>query len=98
MLTLTLALFPLSTLAALNGRCTGAPAAGIYQNDGICIHTATCRSNGGTYISGGCPYDVEDVKCCIIEGCAPSGRYSWCDWTSDVCNGRYLTGLLPSFL
>lgn len=92
---LLLPLLPLAH-ATVNGRCTGSKATGVWGNNGICISTSKCKSFGGTYISGACPSDPNDIKCCRVSsasgtGCAPSG-YSWCDWTSDSCPGTRLTG------
>jgi hypothetical protein len=65
-----LAIFPLVALAAVNGPCTGAPdgtATGDYLKEGICV--VDCVDSSGTkgyQISGGCPFDADDVKCCLI--------------------------------
>lgn len=82
--------------AAINGHCSGSKAIGLWRSDGICISTGTCGKFGGKYISGACPNDPENIKCCRIEGggsrgCWPSG-YSYCDWTSDNCPGARLSG------
>ncbi|KAK4119490.1 hypothetical protein N657DRAFT_693709 [Parathielavia appendiculata] len=80
-------IFPLMAHAALNGRCTGSAADGVWGESGICIRTSTCRSYGGISKQGACPYDADDVRCCVIGrgGNAandPCGPVSWCDWTS----------------
>lgn len=59
------ALCPLAALAAINGHCTGT-ATGIWLQDGICETIATCDYYHGTYITGGCPNDGNDVKCCLV--------------------------------
>ena len=60
-----IALFPVVALAAVNGKCSGT-ATGLWLSDGICEPTATCDSYHGTYITGGCPNDADDVKCCLV--------------------------------
>ena len=60
-----IALFPVVALAAVNGKCSGT-ATGFWLSDGICEPTATCDYYHGTYITGGCPNDVDDVKCCLV--------------------------------
>lgn len=59
------ALFPLAAIAETNGHCSGT-ATGFWLSEGICEPTATCVHYGGAYITGGCPDDPEDVKCCLI--------------------------------
>lgn len=58
-------LFPLAALAAVNGHCSG-KATGQYLTDGICESIATCDYYHGSYMDGGCPDDVPDVKCCLV--------------------------------
>jgi len=94
-----------ATLAALNGRCTGSKATGQYKESGICINTSTCKKYKGTTKDGACPYDPDDVKCCLIDNCAPSpdgdlGPHSYCEWTSDkdsICNqfGVWFNSMFP---
>jgi len=87
-------LTPLLTLAALNGRCTGSKATGQFKTQGICIKTSTCRRYSGTTKNGACPFDDDDVKCCIIDKCGPYpegnlGGKSHCEWNTDkdsACN------------
>jgi hypothetical protein len=59
------AFFPLAALAAIDGHCSGA-ATGQWLQDGICEHTATCNYYKGKYMTGGCPNDPDDVKCCLV--------------------------------
>jgi hypothetical protein len=67
-----LALFPLAALAAINGPCTGPPdgtASGYYLTEGICLDTSDCVDTAGAAgktINGGCPFDGNGVKCCLI--------------------------------
>ncbi|KAK1830574.1 hypothetical protein QBC39DRAFT_260550 [Podospora conica] len=91
--TLSLLLLPLPSLAALNGRCTGSKARGEWKSDGICIKTSTCSKYKGRTKTGACPYDDDDVKCCLIDKCEGStdeeglGPKSHCVWTSDsICH------------
>lgn len=79
---------PLPSLAALNGRCTGSKATGQWKDDGICIKTSTCKKYKGSTKSGACPFDDDDVKCCLIDKCEGGpeeglGPKSWCSWTTD---------------
>jgi hypothetical protein len=83
-----LLLLPVHTLAALNGRCTGSKATGQWKEDGICIRTSTCKKYKGSTKTGACPYDDDDVKCCLIDECeggseAGLGPSSFCSWTTD---------------
>jgi hypothetical protein len=67
------------------GQCTG--------RSGICIDTGTCTSYGGTYSSGNCPGDPEDVKCCDNIPCKSSdGRTGTCSFT---CSGDTVSGQCP---
>ena len=90
-----LLLFPLTSLAALNGRCTGSKATGLWKDEGICIKTSTCKKYKGSTKNGACPYDDDDVKCCLIDKCEGGsaedglGPKSHCDWTTtkgSICN------------
>ncbi|KAK0726288.1 hypothetical protein B0T21DRAFT_385591 [Apiosordaria backusii] len=95
-----LAAFPLTAFAAINGHCTGAEATGEWGSKGICIRTGTCNSYNGAYKSGACPFDGDDVKCCLIgrgpsSSTNPCGGASWCDWTSNSCSGSRLSGYCP---
>ncbi|KAH8820211.1 hypothetical protein F5884DRAFT_763226 [Xylogone sp. PMI_703] len=84
---LLLGLFPLAALATVNGHCSGSAATGNWGTDGICVSTSTCTSYGGKYISGACPFDADNIKCCLV-GLGPTVNYdpcggvSFCDWTS----------------
>ncbi|CAI4215923.1 unnamed protein product [Parascedosporium putredinis] len=64
---LLLSISPLSVYAALNGPCTGDEATGEYGTKGTCISTSDCTRSGGHYKSGACPFDPNDVKCCVID-------------------------------
>lgn len=80
--------------AALNGHCTGSAATGAWKDYGICVKTSTCNSFKGAYKSGACPNDPDDVKCCVVgigdnSGENPCGGVSYCEWTSDTCNGVF---------
>lgn len=94
---LFLAIFPLAVLATLNGHCSGSDASAIEKANGICIRTSTCKSYGGKYTSGACPNDADDIKCCVIgvgqPDVNPCGRPSICDWTSNSCPGRRISGM-----
>jgi hypothetical protein len=98
---LTISFFMLvpSTIAALNGHCTDIDhlGPGSFLVDGICTYTSTCKQYGGSYATGACPGDPEDVKCCFVNTCAPANGewYSYCDWTANGClNGHFVNGEL----
>lgn len=59
-------LFPLSALATVNGRCVKGSDP-LYNNFGICVSTKNCKKYGGHWKSDLCPYDGEDIKCCVVE-------------------------------
>ncbi|KAH8586998.1 hypothetical protein B0O99DRAFT_642934 [Bisporella sp. PMI_857] len=94
-----LALFPFTAIAALNGHCSGT-ATGSYLTHGICVSTSTCNSYSGSYISGGCPSDASNIRCCVI-GLAgsistnPCGGSSFCTWTTFDCSGDFEPGHCP---
>ncbi|KAF6759172.1 lysozyme [Ephemerocybe angulata] len=76
---------PLLTNAALNGPCTanGVP--------GACLATSTCSGGGGTSVSGFCPNDPADVKCCT-KTCGSGGQ---CRIASTCTTGNTQSGLCP---
>ncbi len=94
-LSLLVGLFPLAAMAAINGRCSGT-ATGAYKENGICVSTSSCASYGGTYISGGCPSDASNIKCCLIDQCY--GDESRCQWTNNYCDGPFRSGWSSPFL
>jgi len=75
-----------STLAAVNGRCTG--------RNGICVATGTCSSYGGTYYTGRCPNDPNNIKCCDNISCRVNGQVGKCMFTSQ-CSGTTVSGYCP---
>jgi len=76
-----------STLAAVNGRCTG--------RNGICISTTLCNSFSGQYFSGKCPNDPNNIKCCDNIPCeADDGRTGSCMFTNQ-CNDERIPGKCP---
>ncbi|ORX66404.1 hypothetical protein BCR32DRAFT_178062, partial [Anaeromyces robustus] len=76
-----------SALAATNGKCTG--------KTGICISTSTCGDYDGSYVSGKCPNDPSDIKCCDDIPCkADDGRTGSCMFT-DECGGDTVSGKCP---
>ncbi|RSL48066.1 hypothetical protein CEP54_013079 [Fusarium duplospermum] len=77
-----------STIAASNEPCYG--PSGIA---GVCITDAACTSAGGTSISGACPADAANIKCCSKPSCA-NGASGNCRWTSD-CAGSSVTNQCP---
>ncbi|ORX64375.1 hypothetical protein BCR32DRAFT_212753, partial [Anaeromyces robustus] len=76
-----------STLADVNGRCTG--------RNGICISTDNCNDYNGQSFSGNCPNDANDIKCCDDIPCkADDGRIGSCVFTSE-CDGETISGKCP---
>ncbi|KAF2257897.1 hypothetical protein CC78DRAFT_563255 [Lojkania enalia] len=73
--------------AALNEPCYGTNGVA-----GVCVSTASCSSSGGVSISGACPSDPADVKCCSKPSCGASPGN--CRWTSD-CAASSLSNLCP---
>ncbi|KAF2871152.1 hypothetical protein BDV95DRAFT_607427 [Massariosphaeria phaeospora] len=71
--------------AALNEPCYG--SGGVA---GVCVSTATCSSSGGVTITGGCPRDPADVKCCSKPSCSGGN----CRWSSD-CAGTSVSNQCP---
>ncbi|KAF3768979.1 hypothetical protein M406DRAFT_243966, partial [Cryphonectria parasitica EP155] len=91
-----LSLLPLTTLATIDGHCSGT-ATGEYLEYGICISTATCSDYGGSYITGGCPNDPNNIKCCVVgleksASTDPCGGSSYCSWNNLGCAGTYKPG------
>src|SRR5436190_404258 len=91
---LSIALFNLSVVHAhvLAGRAVDGPCTGSGGAPGVCIATGSCTSAGGTYISGACPNDPADIKCCTKASCGSGGN---CRWTSQCSSGKTQTGLCP---
>jgi len=76
-----------STLAVVNGKCTG--------RNGICISTANCSKYNGQSFTGKCPKDVNNIKCCDNIPCtANDGRKGSCVFTSQ-CSGEAISGKCP---
>jgi hypothetical protein len=88
---LFLAILPLAVIATPNGRCTGDKATGFWKESGICISTSNCRNRGGKTKNDACPFDGDDIKCCLIgvepSDVNPCGEYSYCTWTENGCQG-----------
>jgi len=71
--------------AAINGRCS--------SGNGVCVSTSSCTKAGGTYKSGLCPNDPNDVKCCN-KSCKVNGASGTCKFTGD-CKGKHYSGYCP---
>ncbi|KAF8148772.1 hypothetical protein K438DRAFT_2087080 [Mycena galopus ATCC 62051] len=83
-----------STQAAVNGRCTGG---GLAAGVGVCISTSSCSEGGGTSLTGLCPDDPENIKCCVKSPCTSSALGGGeCRFTN-TCTGSqyYVTGRCP---
>ncbi|KAF2877119.1 hypothetical protein BDV95DRAFT_601534 [Massariosphaeria phaeospora] len=70
-----------SPTARINGPCTGENGA-----VGVCVPTASCTRDNGTYISNACPGTPEDIKCCTKTSCQLEARKGDCRWV-DKCGG-----------
>ncbi|KAK3315730.1 hypothetical protein B0H66DRAFT_270187 [Apodospora peruviana] len=81
-----IALAASGALATLNEPCYGSGGAA-----GVCVTSATCSDNGGVTISGACPWDSGDIKCCTKASCNSGGN---CRWTSD-CAGTSASNFCP---
>jgi hypothetical protein len=76
------ALLPRSTI---DGPCTG-PSGAI----GVCVPTASCTQDNGTYIDNGCPGTPEDIKCCTKPKCELEARSGDCRWAEQCGGGKSL--------
>ncbi|KAG0332689.1 hypothetical protein BG000_009814 [Podila horticola] len=95
------------TLALVSAAVLAASAMGQHQcfvpnppnsGPGICIPTSQCTGGGGSYVSGFCPNDPANVKCCTYGGCkVPNGNsiiYGSCI-PSNACTTTRYTGYCP---
>ena len=71
---------------ASNGKCS--------SGNGICIPTDECTKSGGNYVSGKCPNDPVNVKCCNKK-CSYNGRQGECKFVGDCKDGDIYSGLCP---
>jgi hypothetical protein len=55
------------------------------------VTTSSCSSIGGVTITGACPTDPDNVKCCSKTSCGSGGN---CRWNSD-CAGTRASNLCP---
>ena len=75
------------TFSFINGPCTGIT--------GICIDSDLCKSYGGTFYSGKCPNDPDDIKCCDKIPCkADDGRNGECKFIKQ-CKGNTVIHKCP---
>ncbi|MCJ1466255.1 hypothetical protein MMC07_004874 [Pseudocyphellaria aurata] len=74
-----------TALGAVNGPCS------IDGTPGVCISTSSCSRSGGSFRSGFCPKDPNNVKCCIKPACGSGGN---CRFSSQ-CSGSTKSGLCP---
>ncbi|KXJ97643.1 hypothetical protein Micbo1qcDRAFT_200303 [Microdochium bolleyi] len=65
----------------------------IPSRTSVCVDSAACTTAGGTSISGACPSDPSNVKCCTKPSCS-NGSAGNCRWTSD-CAGTSVSGQCP---
>lgn len=65
----------------------------VHENPGVCVTTSACSSAGGVTISGACPSDPDNVKCCSKASCT-NGSAGNCRWTSD-CAGSSVANQCP---
>jgi len=74
-----------SALAAVNGKCS--------SGNGVCVSTTSCSKSGGTYVSGKCPNDPSNIKCCNKK-CSYNGKSGQCTFKSQ-CKGSSYSNLCP---
>lgn len=60
---------------------------------GVCLKTSDCSAKGGVSITGACPSDPENVRCCTKASCS-NGSGGNCRWTSD-CAGSTASNQCP---
>jgi len=65
----------------------------VHGYSGVCVTTADCSSAGGITISGACPSDPDNVKCCSKASCT-NGSTGNCRWSSD-CAGTTAANQCP---
>ncbi|KAK4033592.1 peptidase M24, structural domain-containing protein [Parachaetomium inaequale] len=75
-------------MAAVNEPCVG-----YGGRAGVCISSSDCTSAGGVTVSGACPADSADIKCCTKASCANTSAGN-CRWASD-CAGRSVANQCP---
>ena len=76
-----------AALGAVNGRCS--------SGNGVCVSTSSCTNAGGTYVSGKCPNDASNIKCCNKNRCVTkNGLVGTCKFTS-ACTGTSYSGVCP---
>ncbi|KAH7171332.1 hypothetical protein EDB81DRAFT_778259 [Dactylonectria macrodidyma] len=85
-ITSLLTLLAVTAHAAVNEPCYGKNG---YA--GVCVTTSTCSKSGGVTISGACPKDPANVKCCSKPACGSGGN---CRWISD-CAGSSKSNQCP---
>lgn len=77
---------------------------------GVCISTSSCSTAGGTTVSGACPKDPANIRCCTKASCTKTAGSNDlfqqdetrialraegnCRWRSD-CAGNSESGLCP---
>lgn len=83
-LSILVSFLPLS-FAAINGPCS------IDGTPGVCVTTTNCAAADGSFRSGFCPNDPDNVRCCIKPECGSGGN---CRPTS-TCDGTSKAGLCP---
>ncbi|KAL6624040.1 hypothetical protein U3516DRAFT_824088, partial [Neocallimastix sp. 'constans'] len=69
----------------VNGPCT--------NSSGVCVDSQKCTAAGGTFKSGFCPNDPNNVKCCN-KSCTVKGKTGSCTFKSK-CTGTTYTGFCP---
>ncbi|RYP14491.1 hypothetical protein DL765_006327 [Monosporascus sp. GIB2] len=84
----SVALVVSQALAAVNEPCIGQNGAA-----GVCLSTSSCSSEGGTSITGACPWDPAGIRCCTKPSCS-NGSNGNCRWRSD-CAGSVAANQCP---
>jgi len=81
------ALIP-AALGYVNGPCS--------KGNGVCVSTSSCTRDGGTYVSGLCPNDPANIKCCNKPKCVTNtGLVGTCEFTKYCTNGKVYAGYCP---
>jgi hypothetical protein len=81
-------LFPALVLAAVSEPCYGPNG-----RAGVCITDADCAKAGGASVTGACPWDATNIKCCSKPSCGSGGTGN-CRWKSD-CAGSSTANQCP---
>ncbi len=95
---LTLTTLTLTHALVLHPRSTGS-ACSTPDGHGTCQLTSDCTSQGFNLagpLPGYCPYDPDDVQCCVKKTCSTASGSGICLNTGDGCSGgSFVAGACP---